>query len=167
MLNIALTNLGKYNEGFLVYKWLSLPATDEEIKNTLKEIGIGPEYEEYFISDYETDTGLEIGEYDNLEELNEKAARLEELTETEKEIITALLSDGFTFDDALDKLDDVIYYDDCHDMADVARYETEELGIHEIPEWLANYIDYEAMGRDMSYEGHFIGTENGYIHILY
>lgn len=25
MLKIALTNLGKYNEGYLVYKWLDLP----------------------------------------------------------------------------------------------------------------------------------------------
>lgn len=29
MLKIALTNLGKYNEGQLVYKWLELPATED------------------------------------------------------------------------------------------------------------------------------------------
>lgn len=31
MLKIALTNLGKYNEGCLVYKWLDLPATEGEM----------------------------------------------------------------------------------------------------------------------------------------
>ena len=30
-LRVALTNLGKYNEGELIFKWLDLPATEEEI----------------------------------------------------------------------------------------------------------------------------------------
>lgn len=39
MINVYITNLGKYNEGCLVGKWLKLPATDEEIEEVLKEIG--------------------------------------------------------------------------------------------------------------------------------
>ena len=54
MINVYITNLGKYNEGYLIGKWLKLPATDEEIKNVLKEIGIdGVLYEEYFFTDWE------------------------------------------------------------------------------------------------------------------
>ena len=49
MLNVFLTNLGKYNEGELVGKWVSLPCDDIEAE--LEEIGVGAEpYEEYFIT---------------------------------------------------------------------------------------------------------------------
>ena len=49
MINVYITNLGKYNEGHLIGKWLELPASNEEIEKVLKEIGIdGEEYEEYF-----------------------------------------------------------------------------------------------------------------------
>lgn len=55
MLKIYLTNLGKYNEGYLVGKWVELPATDEELEEAKKEIGINQQYEEWFITDYESD----------------------------------------------------------------------------------------------------------------
>lgn len=40
MMNIYLTNLGKYNEGFLIGEWVSLPISNEDIKNVLKRIKI-------------------------------------------------------------------------------------------------------------------------------
>ena len=40
MINVYITNLGKYNEGYLIGKWLKLPATDEEVEKVLKEIGL-------------------------------------------------------------------------------------------------------------------------------
>ena len=56
MFKIYLTNLGKYNEGELVGKWIDLPISEEELEATLEEIGIdGEKYEETFITDYETD----------------------------------------------------------------------------------------------------------------
>lgn len=76
-IKIALTNLGKYNEGELVYTWLELPATDEEISAAFTEIGVAPhtEYEEHFISDYEAP--FQIGEYESIRKLNEIAEQLE------------------------------------------------------------------------------------------
>lgn len=78
-IKIALTNLGKYNEGELVYTWLELPATTDEIGEAFEEIGVAPntEYEEHFISDYEAP--FEIEEYANLAKLNEVAEVLEGL----------------------------------------------------------------------------------------
>ena len=35
-----ITNLGKYNEGELVGKWISLPISEEELEQVLQEIGI-------------------------------------------------------------------------------------------------------------------------------
>lgn len=80
-IKIALTNLGKYNEGTLVYTWLDLPATDEEIQAAFEEIEVknGTEYEEHFISDYEAPAGIEIGEYSNIDTLNALAEKLEEI----------------------------------------------------------------------------------------
>ena len=72
LLNVFITNLGKYNEGELVGEWLKLPCTEEELQASLKRIGINKEYEEYFITDYESDCGIKIGEYENIIELNKQ-----------------------------------------------------------------------------------------------
>ena len=162
MLRIYLTNLGKYNEGELVGKWVDLPTTNG-FEEHLEEIGINEEYEEWFITDYETDiAGLKIGEYDNIEELDELAETLENMDEYEREIVEAMMSEGYSLEDALDGKDDCMIYYDCHDMEDVAREYIEETGLlHDVPEMLQNYFDFEAYGRDMSYEGHFVFTSNG------
>ena len=36
-----ITNLGKYNEGFLVGEWVQFPVTNEEMQAVFKRIGIG------------------------------------------------------------------------------------------------------------------------------
>lgn len=170
MLKIYVTNLGKYNEGFLIGKWLELPATDEEIKKTLKEIGISDEpdenglyYEEYFITDYETDVdGLKVGEYDNLDDLNELAETLDELDEDEKEIVNAVMGEGYSLENAIDKKDDVIIYSNCSNMTEVAEEYAEQVGLLEsVPEELRYYFDFEAYGRDMEIEGNFVFTDSG------
>jgi hypothetical protein len=78
-MKIALTNLGKYNEGELVYKWVELPATDEALTEAFEEIGINERYEEHFISDYEAPLGIRIGEYESISKLNDIAEKLEGL----------------------------------------------------------------------------------------
>lgn len=177
MLKIYLTNLGKYNEGHLIGEWVSLPITNEELEAVYERIGISEEpdedgnyYEETFITDYETDlTGITVDEYDNLEELNELAETLEGLDDCEKEAVKAMLSEGFDFDEALEKANDGDYmiYSDCEDMEDVAMQYAEETGLlNSIPENLQSYFDFEAYGRDMSYEGQFVFIGNDCIQIL-
>lgn len=65
LISAYVTNLGKYNEGELVGKWLDFPTTQKEINKVLHEIGIdGIRYEEIFITDYEAygrDVRLEEG----------------------------------------------------------------------------------------------------------
>lgn len=170
MLKIYLTNLGKYNEGELIGEWIELPCTDDELEAVKGRIRISDEpdengnfYEEYFITDYETDIhGLTVGEYDNLEELNELAETLENLDEYEKEIIEAMISEGYTLEDAMDRKDDCMIYWNCNNMADVAEEYAEEVGLLDsIPENLRLYFDFEAFGRDMSFEGHFVFTDQG------
>lgn len=163
MLKIFLTNLGKYNEGYLIGDWVTLPVDDDELEEVKKRIGINEYYEEWFITDYESDIdGVEVNEYSDIEALNEIAEMLEELDDADIEIIGALMSEGYSFDEAIDKKDDVIIFVDCEDMEDVARNYIEETGmLDDVPEHLANYFDYESFGRDMSFEGHFVFTNSG------
>ncbi len=167
------TNLGRYNEGYLDGEFLKLPATTEEVQALFQRIHVdGVRYEEIFITDYETDIpGLYdcLSEYANLDELNYLAALLDDLDEGDREKFEATLSYG----DYTGSLKDLInlaqnldcyeYYPGICDEDDLGRYMIDEMGSLEIPEYLQNYIDYEAYGRDVSLEDSGTFTENGYI----
>lgn len=162
MLKIYLTNLGKYNEGKLVGEWVELPATDEELEKVKERIGINKFYEEWFITDYETNFGFKVDEYANLDELNGMAETLDNLSDTEIEIMEALTENGYDLEDALKVLDGVIYYSNCEDMEDIAYQYIEESGLlNNVPQEIARYFDYAAFGRDIETEGNFIFTDNG------
>lgn len=169
ILNVFITNLGKYNEGELVGEWLELPATQKEIDDCLERIGIDyEEYEEYFITDSESDYGLKAGEYDDLDDLNDKAEQLANLDDDELGIITALMEEGgYDFDEALDELDNVQIYWNCNNMTDVAYEYLEESGaLDGAPDFLARYFDYEAFGRDLQYDGNFMFI-NGNCYVIW
>lgn len=173
MIEICLTNLGKYNEGELIYSRLALPATDEEIQTAYDEIGVadGTMYEESFISDYETEiNGLRISEYASLDDLNELAEELENFDEYELEAFGAMLEYGYATDEALKKVQDgdYMYYSGCYSMAEVAEQYADETGLlSNIPDDLRYYFDFEAYGRDMEINGSFVETESGYIEIYH
>lgn len=172
MIEICLTNLGKYNEGELIYSRLVLPATTEEIETAYDEIGVadGTMYEEAFISDYETDiNGLEISEYASIDDLNELAEELSNFDEYELEAFGAMLDAGLATDEALQKVQDNEYrlYDGCYSMAEVAEMYADETGLlSSIPDDLRMYFDFEAFGRDMDINGHFIETDSGIVEII-
>ena len=98
MLEAYVTNLGKYNEGYLVGEYLAFPSTTEEVQALLKRISIdGVRYEEIFITDYETDIpGLYdcLGEYESIDELNYLADLLDGLSEGEMELFAAAVEHG-------------------------------------------------------------------------
>lgn len=160
---IALTNLGKYNEGILVYDWLSLPFTEYELQKTLNKIGINKKYEEFFISDYETDLdGFYISEYENLEALNELFKKIDDINSDDFILICKayidLTSSYLDIEECLkiyENCEFSIYYG-CDDMEDVAREYVEVSGmLNEIPDHLQYYFDFEAFGRDMQLEGRY------------
>lgn len=163
MMNIYLTNLGKYNEGELIGEWVELPVSQEELQEVFKRIGINEEYEEYFITDYECNF-YEVGEYENIDTLNEIAERLDELNETESKIVKAMMSEcGYTLDEAIEKVNngDYMIYSDCNDMTDVAYQVVENCGyLDNVPETVSRYFDYESFGRDLGIEGTYIFTDD-------
>ena len=165
MMRIYLTNLGKYNEGELIGKWVELPISDEELEATLEEIGIdGERYQETFITDYETDiNGLKIGEYDGIEELNELTEVIEA---NDPEAVEALIYFGYdTAEEIADYIDDILFFEVSDDY-DIGYYYAIECGCLDIPDNIQNYFDFEAYGRDIELEGNFYFANNGYIYEL-
>ena len=173
-----ITNLGKYNEGELVGEWVKFPTTAEELKEVFKRIGIGQRddfgqpYEEWFITDYDCYVdGLysKLGEYENLDELNYLASKLDEMSESEY----AQFQAGMEMGDHCGSLQEIInltenldcyeVYPHIHDYDDLGRYYIEELEVMQVPEHLQNYIDYEAYGRDVAMDENGSFTDQGYV----
>lgn len=107
MVRIYLTNLRKYNEGYIIGRWVQLPISDEEIAEVLKDIGINEEYKEYFISDFECDVlGMHINEYSSIDELNEMADELYDMDEEEVKICSTIMkNENCTLDEAIEQKD--------------------------------------------------------------
>lgn len=158
-MKIYLTNLGKYNEGELVGEWVDLPASQEELEKVFERIGINEEYEEYFITDYECDL-YEVGEYENIDKLNDIAERIKELDEEGSKVVKALIQKlDYTLDEAIDKVNsgDYMIYNDCENMTDVAYQVVEECGyLENVPDNVARYFDYESFGRELGIVGNYM-----------
>lgn len=170
MFKVALTNLGKYNEGELIYTWLELPASDKEIEEAFDEIGIdGEVYEEYFISDFEFNgkVKFDIKEYSSISQLNKIAKSLQSLSEVELYAVQAYMElygndiDYVTEAIELARRGDYNIFYDCESMEDVADHIINESGIYDLPEIAKTYFDYESFGRDLSIESNFIFLDNG------
>lgn len=167
MLKIYVTNLSKYNEGVLVGEWVSLPC--EDIKEVLDKIS-NNDNDELFISDYETDiSGLKIGEYEDILQLNEIAEEIEEMREDELIAFQAYLEQyANNMEQALEEVRQGNYriYYDCDNMEDVAYQVVNDCGLLDgVPEEVKIYFDYEAYGRDMDIEGTFIQIDNNIIEL--
>ena len=173
-----ITNLGKYNEGDLVGEWVKFPTTLEEMQKVFERIGIGQKddfgqpYEEWFITDYDCYVdGLydKLGEYENLDELNYLASKLDEMSQGEYEQFQAAMEIGDhsgslqEIINLTENLDCYDIYPDIHDHDDLGRYYIEELDAMQVPEHLRNYIDYEAYGRDVALEEGGEFTDLGYV----
>jgi antirestriction protein len=157
-ISIFVTNLSAYVGGALVGEWLTLPATDNEIAETLHNIG---DPEEFFISDYNAPDGMHIGEYENIYKLNELAAAI---NDEDSDIIAAYLeavSDDL--EEALENADNCILYSECETLEDLAAELVEEGCFGNIPDSIINYIDYEAIARDLGFDC-YVETSRGVLY---
>lgn len=110
-----------------------------------------------------------LGEYENLDELNYLASKLDELDDHDYNHFQAAMqiSDytGSIKDviNLIDNLDKYEIYPGVESNADLGHYYIEELGMMEVPDYLADYIDYEAYGRDVAINEMGQFTDYGYV----
>ena len=174
MFEAYVTNLGLYPErGAGAGEYLKFPTTVEEVQALFSRIGIdGKQYEEYFITDYDSDIlGLtdHLGEYESLDELNYLAHLLEEMTPAELEKLEAVMDAGEYTSSVKDlinltqNLDCFEFYPGVEDDETLGRIYVEDMEAIDIPDHLLPYFDYEAYGRDVriNEDGHF--APGGYV----
>lgn len=179
---VFITNLGKYNEGNLVGEWVKFPTTEEELKKVFERIGIEPgapdeyggHYEEWFITDYDCYvSGLteaaQLGEYENLDELNYLASKLMELDDCELDRLEAAMEvadETGSVKDIINLIDNPEKYEiypGIENDEDLGRYYADEMVYIHLTDEVRDYFDYEAYGRDMAINdgGHY--TSYGYV----
>ena len=158
-MSIYLTNLGEYVDGCLIGQWVQLPIPQERLQEVLTQIGIGDEHEEYFITDSETDIlDISIDEYASIDELNELAAKIEELADFDYTKLAAVLEweSPLAVAGVIEIIENLDSYDLLPDVEDdeaLGEYFGVECGAFDtIPEQLRYYIDYEHYGRDIRLE---------------
>lgn len=167
LISVFLNTWGNYNEngadgGF----WVELPCNlDEVLERLAASTGEDVDEMEVFINDFETEiSGLEISENTDISDLNDIAEQLESLDKYDLEKLEAILeADGGSLENALDNIDDYIYYSNMS-LEDVASEMIDEGVFGDIPDSIINYIDTSAIARDLGYDG-YTETENGVIYI--
>lgn len=170
-MEIFITDLAAYNNGYLIGEWVSLPMDEDKLKAKIDEIlSIGAEacgdneHDEIFLTDYECDY-LEIAEFDNPFKLNEMAEQADGLNEHELKMVGFLLRNGLVkdFEEALEKYENVIIHEDST-MEDIAYdFVNECYNLKDLPAIIANNIDYESIGREMEMDGRYF-EEDGDIY---
>lgn len=173
--DIYLVNLGKYHEGETVGTWVKFPATAEEMKAAFDRIGIGEQYPEWVITDFECRIpGLRecFGEYESIDKLNYLANCLEDLPEDGRKKLAALLDAAPPKAGEIDRVIDLTYNLNCFDLIEdicdeeaLGHYYVGRSGISESIEYsqIFDYIDFERLGRDAAENERGVFSEDGYI----
>ena len=173
MLNIFVNTWGNYNvNGADGGEWITLPMDAGDLQKELEKIAaaMGDRDPEFAVHDYEWTCeweGREISEYDNIEELNEYAQKLDELSEWEQKVYAAAVEYWGAEYVNPDDLDDYILYTDITDNYDLGYYWAVDSGCYNTDELgtLGRYIDYEAFGRDIAIEADGGFTSYGFIEV--
>lgn len=170
MLNIYINTWGNYNEhGADGGRWVTLPMDESELEETMENIAeaMGDLDPEFCIHDFEWTTkitGRDVSENESILELNEYVQALDNLTSWEQETFAAAVEIwGNDVDPA--NIDEYNLYSDINDDYDLGYYWAIESGCYNTDKMghLANYIDYEAFGRDIRFESDGGHTSYGWI----
>ena len=175
-------NLGKYNEGELRGTWVQFPTDRETIDVVMKNIGIGEKdvfgqpYEEIFIGDYDcyvNGMSKYLGEYESLDELNNLAHLIYDMSDEEYIAFLAAIELGDNLSSVKDlinltySLDSYDFFPDIDSDKKLGGFWIEEYApdLQEYMEDLAmvNYFDFDAFGKDIRISEGGAFTKYGYI----
>lgn len=165
---VYVASLSDYNAERLHGAWIEVTDPDTmmgEIQAMLSDSS-EPDAEEWAIHDTEGFGSYQVSEYADLGKLVTVAGLIEE----HGDIVTHLI-DHFGGDlDAANQAIEEEYQGCFHDLEHYAEQFLEDTGaLQDVPQYLHNYIDYGAMGRDMELNGDIFTIELGYreVHVLW
>ena len=173
MLNIFVNTWGNYNvNGCDGGEWITLPMDADELEAALDRIAdnMGDFDPEWAIHDYEWTCdweGFEISEYDSIEEINDFCQQLSELDDYESKVYAAAVEYFGKDNVEIDEIDNFNLYTDILDNYDLGYYWAVESGCYDLDKmgYLANYLDYERIGRDIAIESCGGFTSYGFIEV--
>ena len=176
MLNIYINTWGNYNEhGADGGKWFALPMSEDELIEAMDELAeaMGDHDPEFFVNDYEwvgeVTPNVNIGEHDNILDLNAKLEEIDGFDEYEQKALCAILEawsndldqairvvsrgnftfyEGMTLEEVAEEIVSECYLPNTAKNSDI--------------EFFARYFDYEAFARDLGFDG-YTETEWGVI----
>ena len=156
--------LAAYNNGRLHGRWIDADQDTDNIQIQINEMLAAspiPLAEEWAIHDHEGFEGAIIEEYSSILRIVDLATFIAEHGELGGKLLQHF---GGDFDDATAAFEE--YAGEHKSLADFAQDLTEETT--EIPENLANYIDYQAIARDMELNGDVFAIELGFecVHVF-
>ena len=157
--------LGCYNSGRLIGKWIPGNECDDlEAAGLTNSAGacLKCGADEFWVMDHEHFSGLISGECSPMEAY-EAAMKLEDVEESEREVLAAWLGNGMEFD--LEEMREC-YAGEFDSDTDFGWDLAEATGLlSEIPDYVANYFDMEAWSRDLllgdywSFSGHYFRNQ--------
>lgn len=156
-LSIAVEEWELYNNGILLCKWFdsssSIEDIEEYVRNAKIENGLNGDDLELFCADWENDPLNLVNENSNIEKIFEI---YDEIDEDKIETLEFLTNyQGYSLEEALENVDDVEYY--CYDKMEDLVIEFIEQGLFgegvmNLWETNSNWIDLDAMERDLSFD---------------
>lgn len=160
--------LASYNNGWLHGRWIDatqgVDHINEQVEEMLKESPVTKEYgeiaEEWAIHDYELG-GIRISESEDFDRVAEIGDLLQN-AEFPQAVIAYVIGENEGVE--MHRIMDIIeerYVGEYDNVEDYARQFCEEVG-DSVPDWLENYVDYAAMGRDWEYSGDIDTIDNGH-----
>ena len=91
--------------------------------------------------------------------LNEEVARFNELDldGSQKRCVSFLLTNNIVsnLDEAVEKYEDVLIYEDMSFLDLAYQIVEEQYNLDELPQFVSNYFDYDALARDLELEGFY------------
>jgi antirestriction protein len=138
---------GKYNSGSIAGKWLDLEdyADKDNFLKACAELHKGEHDPEFMFQDYEGIPEGMISESHVDEELWDWIG----LDDDDRELLKVYKSLGISDDATIENARDA-FYGKYKDEEDFAYEYVESTGmLHDVPDSLKNYFDYEAFGRDL------------------
>lgn len=171
-MKVYIADLSAYNAGHMIGNWIDV-TSEHELHEAIAGLLIAGataegdgEHEEWFVSDYDETpdwVANDLGEYPSVAKLVEVAKVLDNVHD-EYALEAWANYTGYGVDE-IDHFDENSVHGPKPSMEDVAYAYVEDGLLGEIPDSVAGYIDYRALGRDLYADGYWVETSNGYYEI--